>query len=87
MPTALSAKAKFSRHFQRLPLFLLALVLSCTQKFIHEENIKIFKERLKAATDAQRSVLLALLAEEEAKAAKLADDVEPVRGDGGGTDF
>lgn len=47
---------------------------SFTEKFIHEENIKIFRRRLSVATDeAQRKMLLKLLAEEETRAAQLGD--------------
>jgi hypothetical protein len=46
---------------------------SFDQQFLHQENIKIFKKRLEAVSDeAQRRTLLTLLAEEEAKAARLA---------------
>ena len=45
---------------------------SSVASFIHRENIRNFKKRLEEATDdAQRKTLLALLAEEEAKAAQL----------------
>lgn len=45
---------------------------SSAEKFIHEENIRIFKKRLEAASDeTQRRMLLTLLAEEEAKGAQL----------------
>ena len=45
--------------------------------FIHNENIKIFKERLDGATDdAQRKTLLTLLAEEEVKAEQLANKLK-----------
>jgi hypothetical protein len=38
------------------------------KKFIHEENLKLFRERLAEATDPEkRQMLLKLLAEEEAK--------------------
>ena len=37
-------------------------------KFIHRENLTLFKKRLaEVRTDAEREVLLKLLAEEEAK--------------------
>lgn len=39
-------------------------------KFIHKENVALFKKRLAEATDERtRQVLLRLLAEEEAKVA------------------
>jgi hypothetical protein len=38
------------------------------KKFIHEENLKLFRKRLAETTDpAERQMLLKLLAEEEAK--------------------
>jgi hypothetical protein len=38
------------------------------EKFIHRENLTLFKKRLaEAHTDAEREVLLKLLADEEAK--------------------
>jgi hypothetical protein len=38
------------------------------EKYIHRENLTLFKKRLaEAHTDAERVVLLKLLAEEEAK--------------------
>ena len=38
------------------------------ERFIHAENLALFRKRLKEAqTDAERRVLLKLLAEEEAK--------------------
>jgi hypothetical protein len=38
------------------------------EKFIHDENIRLYRRLLADATDAERrSVLLKLLAEEEAK--------------------
>jgi hypothetical protein len=46
---------------------------SSVERFIQRENIRNFKKRLEAATDeGQRETLLALLAEEEAKAVRLA---------------
>ena len=43
------------------------------EKFIANENIKNFRKRLEASTDeAQRAILLRLLAEEEAKSEQLA---------------
>jgi hypothetical protein len=43
------------------------------EKFITNENIKNFRKRLEASTDeAQRAILLRLLAEEEAKSEQLA---------------
>ena len=45
------------------------------KKFIHEENLKLFRKRLAETTDpAERQMLLKLLAEEEAK--------EPLKGEG-----
>ena len=45
---------------------------SSIERFIQRENIRNFKKRLEAAADeAQRKTLLALLAEEEAKAVRL----------------
>jgi hypothetical protein len=45
---------------------------SSVERFIQRENIRNFKKRLEAATDeGQRKTLLALLAEEEAKAVRL----------------
>ena len=45
---------------------------SSVERFIQRENIKKFKKRLEAAIDeGQRKTLLALLAEEEAKAVRL----------------
>ena len=42
------------------------------EKFINRENIKIFKQKLKAPADeAQRQTLLKLLAQEEAKSQQL----------------
>ena len=44
------------------------------ESFIQSENIKNFKKRLESPTDAaQRETLLTLLAEETAKAERLAD--------------
>ena len=38
------------------------------EKYIHRENLTLFKKRLaEARTDAEREVLLKLLADEEAK--------------------
>lgn len=38
------------------------------ERFIHNQNIKLFKKQLEAPTDeAQRKMLLRLLAEEQAK--------------------
>ena len=43
------------------------------KKFIHEENLKLYRKRLDETTDPEkRQMLLKLLAEEEAK-----DDEEP----------
>jgi hypothetical protein len=43
------------------------------ESFVHSENIKSFKKQLEVATDdAQRKMLLRLLAQEEAKAEQLA---------------
>ena len=43
------------------------------EEFIHRENLLIFKRRLaEAKNDAQRQMLLKLLAEEEAKGGPLA---------------
>jgi hypothetical protein len=48
------------------------------KSFVHNENIKNFKKRLEAVTDdAQRRVLLTLLAEEKAKAEPLAKSKQP----------
>jgi hypothetical protein len=45
------------------------------KKFIHEENLKLFRERLAETTDPEkRRVLLKLLAEEDAS------DVRPSQG-------
>ena len=45
---------------------------SSVERFIQRENIRNFKKRLEASTDeGQRKTLLALLAEEEAKAVRL----------------
>lgn len=56
---------------------------SSAQKFIQEQNIKIFKKRLKAASDeAQRRMLLTLLAEEEAKVARIENMTQPIRSSG-----
>jgi hypothetical protein len=42
------------------------------ESFIHRENIKLFKKQLEAPTnEAQRKMLLRLLAEEKAKAEQL----------------
>lgn len=50
---------------------------SFVEKFVHEENIKLFRKRLEATTDeAQRKTLMKLLAEEEAKAARLAREAK-----------
>jgi hypothetical protein len=39
------------------------------EKFIHDENLKLFRNRLAETTDeAQRDLILALIKEEEAKA-------------------
>jgi hypothetical protein len=39
------------------------------ENFVHDQNIKTFREQLEAPTnEAQRKMLLMLLAEEEAKA-------------------
>jgi hypothetical protein len=49
-----------------------------TEKFIQEENLKIFKKRLETASDeARRRMLLRLLAEEAAKGARLANRAQP----------
>jgi hypothetical protein len=49
-----------------------------TSVFIQSENIKNFKKLLEAPTDqAQRRVLLTLLAEEKAKAEPLAKPKQP----------
>jgi hypothetical protein len=51
---------------------------SSAEKFIQEENLKIFKKRLETASDqAQRRMLLTLLADEEAKCARLANRAQP----------
>jgi len=50
------------------------------KKFIHEENLKLFRERLAETTDPEkRRVLLKLLAEEEAgdKQPRLGPSLEP----------
>jgi hypothetical protein len=48
------------------------------ESFIQSENVKNFKKRLEASTDeAQRRVLLTLLAEERAKAEPLAKPKPP----------
>jgi hypothetical protein len=50
------------------------------KSFVHNENIKNFKKRLEAVTDdAQRRVLLTLLAEEKAKAEPLAKSKQPTQ--------
>jgi len=51
---------------------------SSTEKFIQEENLKIFKKRLETASDeARRRMLLRLLAGEEANGARLANRAQP----------
>jgi hypothetical protein len=48
------------------------MVKSPVENFIHRENVKNFKKRLAAPTDeTQRTMLLRLLAEEEAKGEQL----------------
>lgn len=43
------------------------------ERFIHNQNIKLFKKQLEAPTnEAQRQMLLRLLAEEQAKGEQLA---------------
>ena len=42
--------------------------VSAVEKFIHRENLALFKKRLaEARTDAEREVILKLLTEEQAK--------------------
>ena len=42
------------------------------ERFIHDQNIKLFKEQLEAPiTEAKRKMLLRLLAQEEAKGEQL----------------
>jgi len=44
---------------------------SCHDQFIHDQNVKNFQRQLMGSTDAeQRKLLMALLAEEAAKAKK-----------------
>jgi hypothetical protein len=53
---------------------------SSVERFIQRENIRNFRRRLEAATDeGQRKTLLALLAEEEAKAVRLAQATTPTQ--------
>jgi hypothetical protein len=45
------------------------------ERFIHRENLKLFRQQLEATTDeARRRMLLRLLAEEEAKNDQLGDE-------------
>jgi hypothetical protein len=47
------------------------------ERFIHRQNLKLLKKQLEAPTDeAQRRMLLRLLAEEEAKNEQLGDEGE-----------
>jgi hypothetical protein len=47
-------------------------------KFIHRENLALFKKRLgEARTDAEREVLMKLLADEEAKEPPTKDLLKP----------
>jgi hypothetical protein len=46
------------------------------EKFIHQQNLALFKKRLaETRTEAEREVLLKLLADEKAK--ELADSLKP----------
>jgi len=45
------------------------------ERFIHRENLKLFRQQLETTTDeARRRMLLKLLAEEEAKNEQLGDE-------------
>jgi hypothetical protein len=48
--------------------FSLQSGMSAMEKFIHRENLALFKKRLaESHTDAEREILLKLLADQEAK--------------------
>jgi len=53
---------------QKVVLFTISEIDPLMDKFIHQENLALFKKRLaEAHTDAEREVLMKLLAEEQAK--------------------